>query len=167
MTGQRPSEWFERVAEILSEITERWALAGALAALRYRRVERGTTDVDFLVEWHPGLTLAMERAGYQVRESTDPLLEHPHLLRCRRDDEYVDLIISTVPYQELAIDRATDHFLTVEDVIIHKLIAWRPRDQEDVASILAAGHELDREYIDHWAREWEVEDRWRDATSAR
>ncbi len=28
-------------------------------------------------------------------------------------------------------------------VIVHKLLAWRPRDRDDVASILAAGHDLD------------------------
>jgi hypothetical protein len=158
-----PSEWFGPVATLLSGVTNRWALAGALAALNYRRVPRGTTDVDVLIEWSEALVPALERAGYEVRQIVDPSVGHPHLLICRRGEERVDLIIPTVPYQENAIDRAEDHTLSVEDVIVHKLIAWRPRDQEDVASILAAGHELDTEYIEHWAAEWEVSDRWREA----
>ncbi len=54
--------------------------------------------------------------------------------------------------------------LTPEDVIVHKLIAWRPRDRDDIASILDAGLALDVTYIEHWASEWEVLDRWRAAT---
>jgi len=158
-----PSEWLAPFGKLLSEVTNRWALAGALAALRYRRVERGTTDVDFLLEWDERLVPTLEEAGYDVREITDPLVGHPHLLICRRGDERIDLIVATVPYQVVAIDRARDHALTVEDVIIHKLIAWRPRDQEDIASILSAGHDLDTEYIEHWASEWEVEERWHQA----
>ncbi|MCC7076456.1 MAG: hypothetical protein IT198_04965 [Acidimicrobiia bacterium] len=47
---------------------------------------------------------------------------------------------------------------------MHKLIAWRPRDRDDIASILDAGLALDVTYIEHWASEWEVLDRWRAAT---
>lgn len=126
-----PSEWSGPAAQLVAAVTDRWVLAGALAAGEYRRVQRGTTDVDFLVE-------------------------------------RIDLLLSTVHYQDLAIDRGREqHVLTVEDVIMHKLIAWRPRDREDIASILAAGHELDLDYIEHWAREWEVLDRWKDATDNR
>lgn len=50
--------------------------------------------------------------------------------------------------------------LAVEDVIVFKLIAWRPRDQQDIDSILRARHQLDTPYIEKWANEWEVADRW-------
>lgn len=40
----------------------------------------------------------------------------------------------------MALERAVDHVLTAEDVIIHKLIAWRPRDRDDIAAILDAGY---------------------------
>lgn len=159
-----PSEWLSPAAQLVAAVTDRWVLAGALAALRYRRFERGTTDVDFLVEWKNTLITRFESAGYEVRPIIDPQVGHPHLLICKRGEERVDLLIPTVPYQEIAIDRGRkDHVLTVEDVIIHKLLAWRPRDQGDISSILAAGHELDLEYIERWAREWETLDRWRQA----
>ena len=94
---------------------------------------------------------------------TDPQADNPHLLMGKRGHERVDFIIPTVPYQELVLDRAINHIITAEDVIVLKLIAWRSRDRDDVASILAAGHDLDTEYIEHWATEWEVLDRWREA----
>jgi hypothetical protein len=162
-----PSEWFVAVAEVVDRITSRWALAGALAAGRYRLAPRATNDVDLYVEWRDDLVSTLEAAGYAVGQSIDPNAEHPHLLRCRRGQERVDVMIPVVDYQELALDRARDHVLTVEDVIVHKLIAWRPRDRDDVVSILAAGHELDRDYIEHWAKEWDATERWREATSAR
>lgn len=50
----------------------------------------------------------------------------------------VDILLPAVAYQEVALDRAYDHPITAEDVIVHKLIAWRPRDRNDIASILEA-----------------------------
>lgn len=79
----------------------------------------------------------------------------------------MDLIVATVEYQHLALDRAVEGALSVEDVIIHKLIAWRPRDRDDIASILRAGHHLDETYITHWADEWEVAHRWDEARKGR
>ena len=58
----------------------------------------------------------------------------PHLLRTRRADCTVDFIVAGTEYQHVAIERARGHVLTVE-----------------------------HEYVDHSAREWAVEDRWREA----
>jgi hypothetical protein len=79
----------------------------------------------------------------------------------------VDLIIAGTPYQSLAIERAVDHVLTVEDVLVHKLIAWRPRDQDDVRSILSTGLAFDEAYVGHWVGQWGVDDRWREAQAWR
>lgn len=158
------SAWYADVADILERLGAEWALAGALAANRYRAVPRGTLDADLYTEWSASVVPALEEAGYAVRQVVDPQVGHPHLLILKRGEERVDLLLPTVDYQELALSRAQDNVLTVEDVIIHKLIAWRPRDRDDVASILKAGHDLDVEYIERWAEEWEVLDRWREAT---
>jgi hypothetical protein len=89
----------------------------------------------------------------------------PHLIRARRSDGQVDFIVATTEYQRTAIERARDHVLTVEDVFIHKLIAWRSRDQDDINSILSTGLAFDEDYGNYWAREWGVEDRWHEARS--
>ena len=50
-------------------------------------------------------------------------------------------------------------------MIVHKLIAWRARDRDDIRSILDAQHELDEAYIARWAAEWDAGARWEEAQS--
>lgn len=162
MTEQGPSEWLESIAEIFEALAVDWTLIGALAANRFRAEPRFTTDVDMLAEWHPALADALEDAGYDVTISAsdgDP----PHLVRCHRGPENVDILLPVVDYQRVALSRAVDHRLTVEDVLIHKLIAWRRRDQDDIRSILTTGVVLDTDYLQHWIDEWDVADRWLEA----
>ena len=45
-------------------------------------------------------------------------------------------------------------------MIVHELLAWRPRDRDDIASIFATGTELDEQYITTGADAWDVRDRW-------
>lgn len=158
-----PSDALDAAADVVAGLTYRWAVAGAFAAMRYRAVERATTDADLLVEWRDDLVPTLEAAGYDLRVIGEPD-EHPHLLMSRQPDKGpIDFLVPTEPYQELALDRgaANDHVLTVEDVIVHKLIAWRPKDRDDIASILEAGHPIDERYVEHWAGEWDVLHRWR------
>jgi hypothetical protein len=52
--------------------------------------------------------------------------------------------------------------LAVEDVIVPKIFAYRYRDRDDIVEILRAGVPLDHSYLERWAREWEVLDRWQE-----
>jgi hypothetical protein len=70
----------------------------------------------------------------------------------------VDLIFSFTPYEAQAIERASSHsvldtpvrFATAEDLVVHKLVAGRPRDVEDVRGILARQKHLDEIYLKRW-----------------
>jgi hypothetical protein len=70
----------------------------------------------------------------------------------------VDLTFSFTPYESEAIKRgvrvafgeATVKFASVEDLIIHKLVAGRARDIEDVAGVLARHPSLDEAYLVRW-----------------
>ncbi len=70
----------------------------------------------------------------------------------------VDLIFSFTPYEAQAIQRADSRsmqgtpvrFATVEDLVIHKLVAGRPRDLEDIRGILARHQNLDEAYLKRW-----------------
>lgn len=163
---REPSDSAASAAEILAGLGTDWALIGALAAMRYRASPRLTTDADFLVAPHPHLATAFRAAGYAVTEVADSG-ESPHLLVVRGHGDEIDVLVASVEYQETALRRAVDHVITAEDVIIHKLIAWRPRDRNDIASVLDAGHDLDESYIEMWAAEWHVSERWSQARAAR
>jgi predicted nucleotidyltransferase len=75
----------------------------------------------------------------------------------------VDFIFSFTPYERLAIERAkpvilqgtTVMFASPEDVIIHKIFAGRPRDLEDVRSIILKNPDFDREYTRKWLEEFD------------
>ena len=74
----------------------------------------------------------------------------------------VDFIFSWTPYEQQALERARKievegypvRFASPEDVIIHKILAGRPRDLEDVRSILRK-QSIDVDYIRKWLRQFE------------
>ena len=76
----------------------------------------------------------------------------------------VDFIFSFSPYEKQAIERARAipfgktqvRFAALEDVIIHKMIAERPRDMEDVQSILLKNPGYDSHYIEKWLAEFDA-----------
>jgi len=75
----------------------------------------------------------------------------------------VDFIFSFSPYERQAIERAVDvklgrttvKFGSLEDVVIHKIIAGRPGDIEDVKSILLKNPGYDSGYIEKWLKDFE------------
>ncbi|MDI6787881.1 MAG: nucleotidyltransferase [Planctomycetota bacterium] len=81
-------------------------------------------------------------------------------LEDRKSGFRVDFIFSFTPYEIKAIakarriklGRAVVRFACPEDVIIHKIFAGRPRDLEDVKSILIKNQGLDIKYIRKWLR---------------
>ena len=75
----------------------------------------------------------------------------------------IDFIFSLSPYERQAIDRAIDielggvtiKFASLEDIVIHKIFAGRPRDIEDAKSILLKNPDYDKEYIRDWLGEFD------------
>jgi hypothetical protein len=157
-----PSAYWRDARDRLAALGVQPVLIGALAAAAYRRTPRATTDVDFLVRSLDGVPESFRQDGFDVRVLAEPGGK-PYVAFIRGHGMRVDAIAAETTYQIGAIERAVDGILTVEDVIIHKLLAWRSRDRDDIDSILSGGHDLDEQYIEHWAREWQVLERWREA----
>lgn len=75
----------------------------------------------------------------------------------------VDMIFSTTPYERQAITRAVRldvggamvAFASVEDLLLHKLFAGRPRDLEDARGVVLRNRSrVDWPYVDRWAEEF-------------
>jgi len=75
----------------------------------------------------------------------------------------VDFIFSFSLYEKQAIKRATDikfgnnivKFASLEDLIIHKIIAGRAIDIEDVRSIILKNPDYNTKYIKKWLQEFD------------
>jgi predicted nucleotidyltransferase len=75
----------------------------------------------------------------------------------------VDFVFSFSPYERQAIGRARDikvggsqvKFASLEDVVIHKVVSARPRDLEDIKSILVKNPKYDSDYISGWLKEFD------------
>jgi len=75
----------------------------------------------------------------------------------------VDFIFSFSAYEKKAIQRAKEvkigktmvKFAALEDLIIHKIIAGRPRDIADIKSVLLKNPRIDKRYITYWLRQFD------------
>ena len=75
----------------------------------------------------------------------------------------IDFTFSYSPYERQAIERATDiklgrtsvKFASVEDLVIHKVIAGRARDLEDVRSVILKNPKYDSHYIEKWLSDFD------------
>ena len=166
------------LAAVLGPLGIVWVVIGAVAANRYRRDVRLTGDVDLLVADHgPGLAAfesALRAAGWSTRRGTPD----GAILRLRhRSLGVADIVLAETDYQREAIERArvepgggaanaNVRVLRIEDVLIHKLIAGRPRDLADIEDILSGGLPLDDGFVERWAEYWDVLDLWRRLRSA-
>ncbi len=96
-------------------------------------------------------------AGFAERTMVLPVEQESSGLR-------VDLIFSMTDYERSAIKHsalvrlgdADVHFASPEDLVIHKLFAGRPRDLEDVKSVIRRNPTLDLDYIRGWLREFDA-----------
>jgi hypothetical protein len=148
-------------AELLDRESIAYALVGGLAA-SIRGQPRATADVDMVIDADVARALklseALERTTFrplfpQVSEVIERSLILP--LRHRSTTVKVDLAIGLSGFEQQAIGRAERFDIsgcaislaTAEDLIVMKVLAGRPQDEQDVRGIVVAqGNRLDWDY---------------------
>jgi hypothetical protein len=163
------TQLLERIALGLEQRQIPYMVIGGQAVLIYGE-PRLTRDIDVTLGAGPerladllGFAEASEwrilveaPQAFVQRTMVLPCLDPPSSIR-------IDFIFSHSPYEQQAMKRvrrvsigkASVCFAAAEDVIVHKIIAGRPRDLEDVRSILLKNPGLDREYIRQWLAEFD------------
>jgi len=159
----------ERIALGLEERQIPYMIIGGQAVLIYGE-PRLTRDIDVTLGVGPErltdlLGLAEASAWRVLVEAPTEFVQRTMVLPCLdpASSIRIDFIFSVSEYEQQAMGRvrrigigkADVRFAAAEDVIVHKIVAGRPRDLEDVRSILLKNPGLDREYIRHWLSEFD------------
>ncbi|OGW15401.1 MAG: hypothetical protein A3G93_06805 [Nitrospinae bacterium RIFCSPLOWO2_12_FULL_45_22] len=150
-----------------------YAIIGAFAANFYRMEPRFTADLDILVILETistqDLIKILERNGFKIKLIPE---SDPDMLLCDKGSIPIHLIICKIPYQHLVVKRKTWEevegikvpVISLEDLLIHKLIAHRQKDLWDIDSIIERIRRLglipEEEYLDFWTKEWDVLEEW-------
>jgi hypothetical protein len=160
----------EHIARGLDSRGIPYMLIGGQAVLLYGE-PRLTRDVDVTLgagpEKLPVILEWVRQSGWQVlTESPGDFVARTLVLPCLEPASgiRVDLIFSYSAYEQQAMQRVRTvtvgktpvRFASAEDVVIHKLVAGRPRDIEDARSILLKNPRLDADYIQRWLREFQA-----------
>ncbi len=162
---------FERLLEqIAAELAGRaipYLIVGGQAVLVHGE-PRLTRDIDITLgvdaDRLDDLLTIVERAGWKVLvQNPAEFVQKTMVLPCEDAASAIrlDFIFSNSAYERQAMARSTTRtvgatdirFASPEDLIIHKVVAGRPRDIEDVRSVLLKNPKLDLAYIHRWLGE--------------
>lgn len=157
----------QRVAAALDQRALPYMIIGGQAVLLYGE-PRLTKDIDITLgaglERLPDALAAAHAAGLDPLVDPESFTRETLVLPCADQESgmRVDLIFSFSPFEQLALSRARTvkigdaslRFASVEDLIIHKIIAGRARDIEDVKSILVKNPAADQLYMRKWLRDF-------------
>ncbi len=131
---------------------------------------RLTKDIDITIGINPKekkkiINLTEKLKLNILVDDYEKFIDDTYVLPCE-SKEYsmrVDFIFSDTEYEKLAIKRAKKillenyeiNFASLEDLIIHKMIAGRARDIEDIEIILMKNENYDTDYIMKWLNNFE------------
>jgi len=161
---------FERLLEGLGRELEARSIAymvtGGQAVLLYAE-PRLTRDIDITLglstDRLPSLREVVSALGLRIRVAEpEDFVRETLVLPCEESQTgiRIDFIFSDSPYEAEALSRVKRvrvggsevRYASVEDLIIHKLVAGRPRDIEDVRGILLKNPVYDTDYVRRWLK---------------
>ena len=158
-----------RIAGGLKQASIPYMVIGGQAVLLYGE-PRLTRDIDVTLGIGVGELARIKKVlpamGLKILVKNDREFVERTMVLPTKDKESeirVDFIFSFSPYERQAIGKARDiklgrtrvKFASLEDVVIHKVISGRPRDLEDIKSILVKNPRYDSDYISGWLREFD------------
>jgi predicted nucleotidyltransferase len=159
----------KKIAQHLDRRKIPYMIIGGQAVLLYGR-PRLTRDIDITLGVDTDKFTSVERVCKELK--LRPLVENPQgfaqetkVLPAEEPESKirVDFIFSFTPYEAQAIANAKQvlidgypvRFASCEDVIVHKMVAGRAIDEEDVKAILAKNRDtIDLTYIERWLLEF-------------
>lgn len=161
----------ELLAAIATELDRRripYMVIGGQAVLAFGE-PRLTKDIDVTVgldtDGLATILAAAERIGLRPLVEPQAFVEETMVLPCEHgaSGARVDFVFSQTPYErealartrKLTIEGTVVRFACPEDLVIHKTIAGRPRDLEDIRGVLAKQPTLDRALVRTWLERYE------------
>lgn len=163
------TQLLERIALGLEQRQIPYMVIGGQAVLIYGE-PRLTRDIDVTLGVGPerlaeALELVRACEWQLLVEAPQEFVRKTMVLPCQDAGSgiRIDFIFSNSSYEQQALERVRRvligktavRFAAPEDLIVHKVIASRPRDLEDVRSVLLKNSDLDREYIRRWLAEFD------------
>lgn len=158
-----------KIAKALDGASIPYMIIGGQAVLRYGE-PRLTRDIDITLGLDAGgaerVLAVVKKLKFRILvDDVDDFISRTMVLPVSDDRSgiRIDLIFSNSSYEKSAIERGVAvniggvpvRFASLEDVIIHKIIAGRPRDIEDIKAILLKNKEYDNDYIVTWLKEFD------------
>ena len=153
-----------RLAKSLDAHKFPYMIIGGQAVLLYGE-PRLTRDIDITLgagsDRLGGLLVVVKELNFKLLPEDPQMFVRETMVLPALDETTgirIDFIFSFTAYETQAIKRARRvtildqkiNFAAPEDLIIHKIFAHRPRDLEDVKSILLKLPEIDTSYIRSW-----------------
>jgi hypothetical protein len=162
-------------ANLFEAIGVPYAVMGGLA-VRVYGIPRPTHDVDFTIALDRnrlsdlyehlrklGYTVADEYAkGWVDLVAGMPIVKARLFLEGRGID--IDIFLAESPYQQQLLTRRRREevdgspvwFVSPEDLVLLKLLSYRPRDIADIGDVLFTQGQLDESYLRQWASTLDV-----------
>ena len=153
----------EQIARTLGAAAIPYMVIGGQAVLLYGE-PRLTKDVDVTLgvdlDGLAEILLLIEQMQFDLLVDPETFTRQTMVLPCQDPGTgvRVDFIFSFSAFEREALRRVNGVlindtevcFASIEDLIIHKMVAGRPRDLEDVKSVLNRNPDIDLPYLRHW-----------------